>query len=64
MTTIAYWLGRIRCLLGFHNSEGIEKDRGIVGGFRCLRESCNWRIEPIRWPEPTEEPKHTHNLTP
>jgi hypothetical protein len=46
------WLGKICCFLGFHCREIIEKRRGIAGGCHCLREGCNWRIEPIRWPKP------------
>jgi hypothetical protein len=45
-------IGQILCLLGFHDAEIIEKERGIAGGRRCLRPGCPYRIEPVKWPRP------------
>jgi hypothetical protein len=48
-------IGKILCFLDFHKTEIIEKGRGILGGKKCLRPGCLYRIEPIR----KKSPKHS-----
>jgi len=47
--TIEIFLGKVCCFFGYHKVKKITKRRGIAGGCHCIREGCNWRIEPVVW---------------
>lgn len=54
-------LGRFLCAVTRHDRGMTDRGRGIPGGWCCVRDGCNYKVDPIKWPNPPSRPKKIYN---